>query len=100
MERNPQFFTVMHNRVCEQTNLTGFFDPAGYGMPGCPMFHRSARIDRPTDQPVKHNSVENSANNSTTRTALTLSKLSDGSIKLNSTSLICLDLVGANLFDT
>jgi len=27
--RISQFFTVMHNRVCEYTDLTGFFDPAG-----------------------------------------------------------------------
>ena len=69
MDRNSQFFTVMHNRTCEQTNLMGFFDPAGYGRPGCPMFYRSARIDRPADQPVNPDRMENSADSSATRTA-------------------------------
>ena len=69
MDSNSQFFIVMHNRVCEQTNLTGFFDPDGNGMPDCPMFHRSARIARPTDPPAKAESVGNSANSSATRTA-------------------------------
>jgi len=51
----------------------GIFDPAGYEMPGCPMFHRSAgsicRIDRPADLPVKPDRKKNSANSSATRTA-------------------------------
>ena len=64
MDRDSQFFTVIHNQVCEQTGLTGFFDPDGYGMTGCSMFHRSARIDLP----AKPHRVENSANSSTTRT--------------------------------
>jgi len=36
----------MHNLTCEQTGLMEFFDPAGYGMLSCPIFQRSARIDR------------------------------------------------------
>jgi len=46
MEKNSRFFTVMHNRVCEQAASTRFFDLAGYGMLGCPMFYRSARMGR------------------------------------------------------
>ena len=65
MDKKSFFFTVMHNRICEQTDLMEFFDPDEYGMPGCPMFHRSARID----QPVKPDCMENSANSSATRTA-------------------------------
>ena len=64
MDRNSHFCTDMHNRNYEQTGLTGFFDPDGYGMTGCSMFHRSARIDLP----AKPHRVENSANSSTTRT--------------------------------
>ena len=55
----------MHKRICEQTDLTGFFDFAGYRMPGCSMFHRSARIDRP----AKSDRMEISANSSAARTA-------------------------------
>jgi hypothetical protein len=54
----------MHNQVCEQTDLSGFFDPDEYGIPGCPMFHRSARIDRMTSHIVEY-----SANCSVARTA-------------------------------
>ena len=68
MDRNSQFFTDMYNQICEQTELMGFFYPAGYGMTGCPVFHRSARIDRPADRQVKSNRGENSANGSATRT--------------------------------
>ncbi|MCK5138148.1 MAG: hypothetical protein KAR19_20365 [Bacteroidales bacterium] len=64
MDRDSQLFTIVHKRVYEQTDLIGFFDPDGYGMPGCPMFHRSARIDQPADRPVKPYRVENSANSS------------------------------------
>ena len=70
MDRDSQFFTVMHNRICEQTDLMGFFYPTSYGMPGCPVFYRSARItNRPADRPAKPILVENSANSSATRTA-------------------------------
>ena len=69
MDKNSRFFIVMHNQACEQTDLTGFFNPAGYGMPGSPMFHRSARIDRPADWPTKPDLVENSVNGPATRTA-------------------------------
>ena len=68
MDRDSQFYTVIHNRVCEQTDLTGFFDPDEYGMPGYPMFHRSARINRPADRLAKPYRVENSANSSAVRT--------------------------------
>ena len=64
------FFTVMNNRVCDQTDLSGFFDPAGYGILGCPMFHRSARIsNRLADRPAKPDLLEYSSNCSATRTA-------------------------------
>ena len=33
MDGHSQFLTVIHNRACEPTELTGFFDPDGYGMP-------------------------------------------------------------------
>lgn len=70
MDRNSQFFTVMQNRICEQTDLPGFFDPDGYGMPVSPSFYRSCRIDnRPTDRPVKTDRVGNSANSFAARTA-------------------------------
>ncbi|MEA3476674.1 MAG: hypothetical protein U9R60_00715 [Bacteroidota bacterium] len=55
--------TVMHNRACEKTELSGLFDLDGYRIPCCPMFQRFDRIDRP----VKPDRVENSANCSATR---------------------------------
>ena len=64
MKRISQFFTDIHNLTYEQTDLMGFFDPAGYGMPDCTMFHRSARIDRPASHIVEY-----SANCSVARTA-------------------------------
>ena len=69
MDRNSHFFIVKHNRVCDHADLTGFFDPDGYGMLRCPMFHRSARIYQPGDQSVKPHRMENSANSSATRFA-------------------------------
>ncbi len=45
-KQDSQFFTVLHNRICEQTNLTGFFYHTSYGMQGSPMSHRSAWITR------------------------------------------------------
>jgi hypothetical protein len=70
MDRYSQFFTVMHYRTCEETDLTGFFiRRGGYGMPGSPVFRRSARIDQPADQPVNPERMENLANYSETRTA-------------------------------
>ena len=70
MDKDSHFSTVMHKRVCEQTELMGFFDPAGYGMLGCPMSHRSARIiNRPAELPAKSDRMENLANSSVTRTA-------------------------------
>jgi len=70
IKQDSQIFTIMNNRACEQTDLTGFLiRRGGYGMPGCPMFYRSARIDRPDDQPVKPDRMENSANSSATRSA-------------------------------
>ena len=60
----------MYNRICEQTDLMGFFvRRGGYGMPGCPVFHRFARIDRPVEPPAKFDRVENSENGSATRSA-------------------------------
>ena len=70
MDRIPRFFTDMRNRICKQTDLTGFFFRCGgYGMPGCPMFDRSARISRQADRPAKSDRMENLANSSVTRTA-------------------------------
>ncbi len=59
----------MHNRACEQPDLTGFFDSDGYRIPDCPMFHRSSRIaNRPADRPARSDLKGNSAYSSTTRT--------------------------------
>ena len=70
MARFLQFFTAMHNRICEQTDLTGYFDLARYGMMGCLMFHRSARItNRTAYRQAKPDRMENSADSSATRTA-------------------------------
>ncbi len=70
MDRNSHFFIVMYSQTCEQTALAGFYDPAGYGIPGCPMVYRFVQIDnRPTDRPARSDRVENSANSSATRTA-------------------------------
>ena len=33
MDRDSQFFTVMHNWACNQTDLMGLFDPDEYRMP-------------------------------------------------------------------
>jgi len=68
MDGHSQFLTVIHNRACEPTELTGFFDPDGYGMPGCPMFNRSVHINRQADRPVKPDLVGNSANSFATQT--------------------------------
>ena len=69
MDRHSLFFTFIRNRVCEPTDLTGFFDAAGNGMPGYGMFHRFALINRPGEQPVKYDRVENFANSCVTRSA-------------------------------
>ncbi len=65
MDRFSQLFTVVHNRICEQADLMGFFYHTSYEMPDYPMVHRSDRID----QPVKPDRMENSANSSATRSA-------------------------------
>jgi len=71
MDRIPRFFTDMRNRICKQTDLTGFFvRRGGNGMPGCQMFDRSARItSRPGNRLAKSDRVENSANSSATQSA-------------------------------
>jgi hypothetical protein len=69
MDRISQFFSVIYKRICRQSDFIGIFDLAGYGMPGSPMFHRSARIDRPAYGPAKPDRVENSANCFATQTA-------------------------------
>ena len=64
-KQNAQFFIFIRNRIWEQTVLMGFVYPTSYRMPGCPMFHRSAWIDRP----AKPQRVENSENGSVIRSA-------------------------------
>lgn len=43
----------MHNRICEHIDLMGGGYHDGNEILDCPMFYRSARIDRPSDQSIK-----------------------------------------------